>query len=267
MICNDEYILINANNCLHLFDGNLKYIRSTNDKTINLNDLKDLNWCSSINSFIILTRKQIHLMNPLTCKLSIIENMKSKDSREEFISCCCLEEKLFLISYQLNSNLFYLEEYSLPTFRFIRKFQIIDFIENSLFIQNGSFNTFSNIEEILSIRYYDKKLVMIIKIKSNWFIYFFNIYDQLIFIKKILLEDKSRITILNSINQLIIFKDYLSNSFIQMSMDFENNFQTNQISNYSKAIIDFNGQLRSTALFRTSNLVLLIENALLIYKL
>ncbi|CAF3469503.1 unnamed protein product [Rotaria socialis] len=267
MICNNEYILISGNNHLHLFDRNLKLIRSNNDRKINEDDLKDLSWCSYLNCFIILTKKQIYLMNSLTSKLSIIENIKLKDHREEFISCCCSEEKFYVITCQLNSSSFYFEEYNLPTFRFLRKFQILDFIENTLIIQNGVFNKNFNLEEILSLRYYDKKLAIIMKIGSNWFIYFFYLYDQPFFLKKILLEDKSRITIIDSLNQLIIFKDYLSNSFIQMPMDLENKFQTNQISNYSKAFIDFNGKLRSIASFRMSNLVLLIDNALVIYKL
>ncbi|CAF4271714.1 unnamed protein product [Rotaria sp. Silwood2] len=77
-------------------------------------------------------------------------------------------------------------------------------------------------------------------------------------------------TILNSINQFVIVKDYLSNSFIKMTMDFENNFETNQFNqnnNYSKGFIDFNGKLRNVSSFGTSNIVFLIDDALLIYKL
>jgi hypothetical protein len=70
-------------------------------------------------------------------------------------------------------------------------------------------------------------------------------------------------TILNPINQWIIFKDYLSNSFMQISMNFTNN----QFDDYSKAFIDCKGKLRSVALFGTSNLVLLIDNALVLYQL
>jgi hypothetical protein len=44
------------------------------------------------------------------------------------------------------------------------------------------------------------------------------------FLNKISLEEKSQITILSSINEWIIFKDYLSNSFIQMSIDFQKKF-------------------------------------------
>lgn len=87
---------------------------------------------------------------------------------------------------------------------------------------------------------------------------------------KISFEEKSQITILSSINEWIIFKDYLSNSFIQMSIDFQKKFEMNQqheLSDYTKGFIDFGGQLRSVALFGTSNLVLLIDNALVLYKL
>ncbi|CAF4127089.1 unnamed protein product, partial [Rotaria sp. Silwood1] len=49
MICNNEYILIHANNHLHLFDGNLKYIRSNNERKIHENDLKDFSWSSYSN--------------------------------------------------------------------------------------------------------------------------------------------------------------------------------------------------------------------------
>ena len=65
----------------------------------------------------------------------------------------------------------------------------------------------------------------------------------------------------------IIFKDYLSNSFIQMSIDLQDISQSNPLDNHSKGFIDVDGKLRSVALFGTSNLVLLIENALVIYQL
>jgi hypothetical protein len=269
MICNNEYILINGNNHLHLFDRNLKLIRSNNDIKIYENDLKDLSWCSYSNSFIILTKKRVYLMNPLTSRLSIIENVKLKEQREEFISCSCSEEKLFLITCQLNSNSFYLEEYNLPTFRFLKKFPILDFIGTSLVIQNGVFNKY-NIQQINSIRYYQKKIAIIMQISLEWFIYIFNLNEQPTFLTKIPLVEKSRITILNPINQWIIFKDYLSNSFIQTSMDFQNKNETNQhdgFSEYARGFIDFDGKLRSVGLFGTSNLVLLIENALVLYRL
>jgi hypothetical protein len=77
-------------------------------------------------------------------------------------------------------------------------------------------------------------------------------------------------TILNPINQWVIFKDYLSNSFIQISIDIKKKFQNNQqyeLEDYSRGFIDFNGKLRSVTLFGISNLVLLIDNALVLYKL
>ncbi|CAF2456531.1 unnamed protein product [Rotaria sp. Silwood2] len=270
MICNNEYILISANNYLYLFNGNLKLIRSNNNKKILKDDLKDLCWSSYLNNFIILTKKDIYLINPLTIKFSIIENIKLKDHREEYISCTCSQDKIYIIKYQLNTNSYYLEEYSLPTFRFSRKFQILDLIGTSLCIKNGFYNQFYNIQQIISIRYYEEKLIIIIKIDFNWFIYIFHLYDKPTFLTKIYLEDKSRMTILNSINQFVIVKDYLSNSFIKMTMDFENNFETNQFNqnnNYSKGFIDFNGKLRNVSSFGTSNIVFLIDDALLIYKL
>ena len=209
-------------------------------------------------------------MNPLTSKLSIIENMKLKDQREEFISCSCSEDRMFIITClsNSNSNSFYLEEYNLPTFRFFKKFQILDFIGTSLVIQNGLFNKY-NIQQISSIRYYQKKIAIIMEISFNWFIYIFNLKDQPIFLTKIPLVEKSRLTILNPINQWIIFKDYLSNSFMQMSMEFQNKFdnQLYELPDYSRGFIDFNGKLRSVAVFGISNLVLLIENALVLYRL
>jgi hypothetical protein len=77
-------------------------------------------------------------------------------------------------------------------------------------------------------------------------------------------------TILNSINQWIIFKDDLPNSFIQISINFQNKFKNNQqyeLEDYSRGSFDFNGKLRSVATFGLSNYVLLIDNALVLYKL
>jgi hypothetical protein len=266
MICNNEYILIHGNNRFHLFDKTLKLIRSNNEMKIDKNSLKDLIWCLELNYFIILTLKHVYLMNPLTSKISIVENIKLKDQREEFISCSCSEEKFYLITCQLNSNSFYFEEYSLPSFRFIRKHSIIDFIGIYLFVQNGSFNK-NHIQQINSIRYYQKKIAMIIQISFQWFIYIFHLYEQPILWTKILLEEKSRMTILYPINQWIIFKDDLSNSFIQTSMDFQKKIEYNRFKDYSRGFIDFDRKLRSIALFGVSNLVLLLDDALLIYKL
>ncbi|CAF1142866.1 unnamed protein product [Rotaria sordida] len=267
MICNNEYILISANHHLHLFDGNLKYIRSNKERKINENDLKDLSWSSYSNCFIILMKKEIYLMDPLSSKISIIEYFKLKDHREEYLSCTCSEDHIYLIKCQFNSNIYYLEEYYLSTFRFLRKFQITHLIGTSLVIQNGSSNQFQDIEKINSIRYNEKKLAIIIKINSHSFIYIFQLHDQPVFLMKIPIEDNCRMTILNPINQFIIFKDYLSNLFIKISIDFENDFQLNQYYNCSNGLIDFNGKLRNVALFGRSNLVFLIDNALLIYQL
>ncbi|CAF2939048.1 unnamed protein product [Rotaria sp. Silwood2] len=110
----------------------------------NKNDLKNLSWSSYSNNLIILMKKEIYLLNPLTCCISTIESIKLKDHREEFLSCSCSKDKIFIIKCQFNSNTYYLEEYYLSTFRFIRKFQILDLIEigTSLIIQNRFYNQF-----------------------------------------------------------------------------------------------------------------------------
>ncbi|CAF4731564.1 unnamed protein product, partial [Rotaria sp. Silwood2] len=79
--------------------------------------------------------------------------------------------------------------------------------------------------------------------------------------------DNCRMAFLNQINQFIIFKDYLSNSFIKMFIDIEKNLEINQNNNYSKGFIDFNGKIRNVALLGTSNLIFLIDNAFIIYQL
>jgi hypothetical protein len=252
LICNNEYILIHGNNYFHLFDKNLKLIRSNNEIKINENDLKDLNWCSDLNYFLILTKKNLYLMNPLTSKISL---MKLKHQYEEFLTCSCSSEKFFLITY-LNS--FYFEEYSLSSFRFIRKCSIIDLMGVDFSIQNG-FSNQNSIQEIISMKYYQNKFAIIMKISFQWFIYVFHLYEPPICLMKIPLEGKCRMTILYPIHQWIIFKDYLSNSFIQISINSKNG--------YSKGFIDFNGKLRSIALFGTSNIVILIDDALAIYQL
>jgi hypothetical protein len=76
---------------------------------------------------------------------------------------------------------------------------------------------------------------------------------------KIPLKDKYRMTILYPINQWIIFKD---NSLVQISIN-----SKYQFDNYSREFIHFNGKLRSVAFFGTSNIVVLIDDALAIYQL
>jgi hypothetical protein len=115
--------------------------------------------------------KQVYLMNPLTC--------------------------------QLNSKTFYYQEYSLPTFRFLKKLRILDFIGTSLHIQNGIFNK-CDIQQIIAI---------IMEIASSWFIYIFNLYEQPNYLTAIHLEGKSRMTILNPMNQQNELSDY-SRGFI-----------------------------------------------------
>ncbi|UJR23601.1 hypothetical protein I4U23_026590 [Adineta vaga] len=269
MICSNEYILINANNHLHLFDKNLRLIRSNNDIRITESNLQDLCWCTDANSFIILTRKHIYLMNPLTCKLSSIENIKSSDHLEEFLSCTCTNEKLFLLTCQLNTNMFFYHEYNLSTFRFCQKLRIRDLIGTSLLIQNGLFDKY-DIQEMISIRYFQQKIAMIMRIGTNWFIYIFSLHEQPILLKEIQLGGRSRMTILNPMNQWILFRDYLSNEFIRINIDLHRNSQMNETDlcvDFVKGFIDFGGQLRSVALFGTSTLVFLIDNTLVLYKL
>ncbi|CAF1046277.1 unnamed protein product [Adineta steineri] len=261
MVCNNEYILINGNNHLHLFDKNLKLIRSNQTIKINETNLRDLIWCSNSNNFIILTRKQIYFLNPITCKLSIIENIKLTNGQEEFISCSCSDDKFFLITCQLNSNTFFFHEFNLPTFRFLRKLIIRDFMGTSLYIQNGFFNKY-DIQQIVSIRYFQQRIAIIMEINSHWFIYIFNLYEKFYFLKEIPLDNKSRMIILNSINQWILFKDYLANSFIQINLN-----QNKEFIDYSKGFIDFGGQIFSAALLGTSNLVFIINNTLVLYKI
>jgi hypothetical protein len=202
----------------------------------------------------------------LTSKIYPIENIKLTDQREEFISCCFSEEKFFLITLNFKSNSFYLQSYQLPRFRFLKNYFLLHLMRPSLFIQNGFFNK-SNIQQIISIRFYQNTLLIIMEISFQWFIYVFNLCEEPHFLMKIPSDEKSRMTILSPINQWILFKDYLSNSFIQMSIDFKEISQSNPLDNYTKGLIDFDGKLRSVALFGTSNLVLLIENALVIYQL
>ena len=266
IVCNNEYILIHGNNHLHLFDKNLRLIRSNKDISIKSNDLKDLSWSEDSNHFLILTSQNIYLMNPLTCRLT---NIKLKDQREEYICCTSSNETFFLIKSQINSKLFYLEEFYLTTFRFIRKYLINQLIGTSLCIQNGFFNL-NSIQQITSIRIFQEKLILILQNSSQWFIYVFNANEQRNFVTKIPLEDQSRMCVCHSINQWIVFKDFLSNSFIQFSIDFDQKSQNNSsflLQNYSKAFIDFDGKLRSLAPFGSNNLVFLLDQALVIYQL
>ncbi|CAF1619314.1 unnamed protein product [Adineta ricciae] len=264
MTCSHEYILINANNHLHLFDKNLRLIRSNNDVRIAEIDLRDLCWCPNLNNFIILTRKQIYLMNPLTCKLSLIENFKSNDRLEEYVSCCCSDEKLYLVTCQLSTKTYFFHDYNLPTFRFCRKLRIRDLIGTSLLIQNGLFNKYE-IEDLISIRYFQQKAAIIMRIASNWYIYIFSLHELPVLVKEYQLDGRSRMAILNPSTQWIVFKDYLANEFIQVNIDLKNN-ETDQSVDFVKGCIDFDAHLHSVALFGPSNLVLLIDNALILYK-
>lgn len=265
MICNDEYILLHANQTFHLFDKNFKLIRSNKTSKINENDLKDLNWCDDLNSFIILTRKDVYLVNPLTIQLNLIDNFKIKSFREEYISCSYFNERFYLIKYQYDTKFYSLEHYQFPSFRFQNKFSIVNLIKKNFSVQNG----FSNehfIEEILSMKHFQNRLLILMKISFQWFIFVFDLFDQPIYSTRILVDEKYRLIVLNPLNQLILYNESLSNSFLRISISCKHDQQL-YFEDLSKGFIDFHGKLRSIALCGLTNLILLVDHALLLYKL
>ena len=227
MSSNDELLLLYAGDCLYLFDGNLKIINSVKNSMISSIEILDIVWCELVRRFIVTTKINVYLFDPISYKLSCIESVRLRKNEEKFLSVACWNEKLFIATAD-SYYPFYVDQYNLPDFKFTRQYTVIDLIGRDL-PQELNWGRIETVTEprrderkILTMRSNRERLGLLMNIQYKNFFYVLNLTKQPFTSVKVLLPstDYQISTIAPSSEWLLVRNGY-GEKIMQLSLDCE----------------------------------------------
>lgn len=176
MNTNDQFMLLYSNRGLHLLDENLQIMHSIKEKPISSVEILDIAWCKLLRGFILITKENAYIFDPLMAKLSCVEVIRPRADDEKFISCTCSTDALF-IAASCSYYPYYMHHYSLPKSAFIQQYSVIDLIGRQLPSELGSYSTETvrkveaDERKICVIRSNGNRIGLTIKIESKGFLY------------------------------------------------------------------------------------------------
>jgi hypothetical protein len=234
MSTNNEFLLLFGRNNLHVFDENLKLVRSTKGTSISTSNLVDMIWCESIRRFIVLSKARAYVFDPITTQLSRIESIQLKNEEHHFVSCACSHDKLFIVTSE-SRHPCYMHLYKLPSFVFISRLTVTDLIGPDPKYSQYKYNPSVDYREIISVRYNHQRLGIMMKVDRKSFLYSLDLTEQPISITRMELSksDGKLVVLTKSGEWLILYHEYID-KLMQISLDCQ--FKTDWKSkNYSKS--------------------------------
>jgi hypothetical protein len=264
MNTSDQFILLYGNRGLHLLDENLQIIHSITDKLISSVEVLDIAWCIILRDFILITKKNAYIFDPLIAKLSCVEVIRPREEDEKFISCTCSTDALF-IATSCSYYPCYIHHYSLPKFAFVQQYSVIDLIGRQLPAEcSGSGKTVTKVEtderEICVIRCNGDRIGLIMKIQSECFLYVVQLMTKSSPFSKMLLPSRNcRMIEMPLSGEWLILCDDYRKTILQVSLDCE--LKTEHESRKSLA----SDNVKSIAMLGSSRLVIARGKNLEIY--
>lgn len=223
---NDKFLLVSDGKRLFVLDENLATINTVEHHIVSSIKILDITWSTSLGRFIILSKTNAYVFDPLTTRLSCIENIRLRENEEQFISSTCMDKTLFIATSQ-SYYPFYVDSYHLPDFIFRRQFTIIDLIGRDLPPEEYSdrIETVKKPEnderEISIIRCLNERLGLIMKIKYDYYFYIVNLSQQPFgFVETKLPSSDCTLTTLVPSHEWLVMCDR-HNSITQISLDSE----------------------------------------------
>ncbi|CAF4169397.1 unnamed protein product, partial [Rotaria magnacalcarata] len=279
MCSNNELLLLCAFDKLYLFDEDLKLVRSTIQTSILSSDLVDMAWCESILKFIVLDNKKAYVLDPVTAQLSCIESVQLKEKESCFVSCACSNNKLFIGS-SASYYPTYLKCYKLPAFTFVSQLTVTDLIGFDPLPKRSWDTNWATKEQkddkrkIISIRYNQKRLGIIINISNQNYLYVLNLTQQPIgFVKTKVSSTNYQLNVLSKSGEWLLVPDGSDEKLIQIALDcqFKAECESKDRSqdsffSFSTGFVSLNGDLDNLIMFGPSSIVALIDDSLALYQ-
>ena len=263
---NDQFLLLCRDDHVYLFDDNLKAINSIKNIMTSSVAIVDIAWCALIARFILITKSNALLFDPINCKFTCIERVRLQDRNTAFLSCTCSNEALF-IATGCSYYPFYVDQYNLPDFVFIHQYSVIDLIGGNIppELNWGRTETVTKTDEdrrkICTIRSIKERLGLIIHIESENFLYAVNMTKQFESPKVMLPSLDCKLnTICGSDEWLVVCDDY-NNTIKQISLDcqYVTDYKGNNEGQYDK--------VSDALVMRSSCIVALRGDKLEIYRM
>jgi hypothetical protein len=279
MSSNNELLLLCGDDNLHLFDENLKLIRSTKNSPISSRNLVDMIWCESVQMFVILTDKKAYVFDPVTTQLSSIESVRLQEKEAKYVSCTCSHDKFFIVT-SASYHPSYLQHYKLPGFIFVSRLTVTDLIgsdpppKNRWSTKWPTEKEEDDKREIISVRYNQQRLGMVIKIDGDNFLYTLNLTEQPIaFAKTELPRSDGRLSPLARSGEWLFTRKGYNDKFIQIALDCQfksewasKDYSQDSFFSISTGFVNLKGTVTNAIMFGSSYLILLLDDSLALYK-
>ena len=280
MSASSEFLLLCGDGNLHLFDENLKLVRSTIKSPISAYDLVDIAWCEANRRFIVLTDTQIYVFDPVTTQLSCIESIRLQEKEVHFVSCTCSNDKLFIVTSE-SYYPYYLHYYQLPTFSFVSRLTVTDLIgsdpspKRSWDTNWATTKQKDDTRKIISVRYNQQRLGVMMEIKSDAFLYALDLTEQPIgFHKTNLLWCDGRLVVFANSGEWLIVHDKCNDKLLQITLDcqFKTEWESKNQSqssffSLSTGFVSLKGTVTNAITLGLSQLVLLLDDSLALYNI
>ena len=280
MSANNEFLLLCGSRNLHLFDENLQLVRSTIKSPISDDDLVDMAWCEMNSRFIVLVKKKAYIFDPLTTQLSYIQSIQLPEDEAQFVSCTCSNDKLFIVT-SASYHPYYMYHYHLPTFSFISRLTVTDLIGFDPLARNywstnwAAERQGNDNRKIISVRYHQQRLGVIIEIGSHTFLYALDLTEQPIKFHKIELPWRDgRLVVLAKSGEWLIVHDGLNGKLLQIALDcqFKAVYESKHSSqssffSLSTGFANLKSRIINAIILGSSQLVLLLNDSLVLYNI
>ena len=280
MSTNNQFLILYEYSNLHVFDEDLKLIRSAKNIPISSHDLADMVWCESFQKFIILSAKQAYAFDPLTTQLLSIESIRLQEKETQFVSCSCSYDKLFIITSESYYPT-YMHLYKLPSLAFVSRLTVADLIGPDLEAEEerskyswSKNQPFVDERQIISVRYNQQRLGMLLKIKRDQYLYSVDLTVHPLGISQTKLANEAyKLAVIGKSGEwLPVYKGYFG-KLVRISLDCQfkmeweskNNSQSSFFS-LSTGFVDLKSDVITAMMFGPNCLVLLLGKSLALYN-
>jgi hypothetical protein len=278
MSSNNQFLLLCGDNNLHLFDDNLKLVRSTIKSPMSSYNLVDMTWCEIVQKFIVLTEKQAYVFDPVTTQLSCIESIRLQEKEYKFVSCTCSNDKLFIVT-SASYYPHYLHHYKLPAFIFVTRLTVTDLIgfdpppENSWETNWEKKKQENDDRKIISVRYNQQRLGMMMEIGMDHFLYALDLTQQPIAFGKTKLPwSDGQLAVLAKSGEWLVVHDGRNDKFVQIALDCQfkaewepKSHSQSSFFSVSTGFVNLHGNVTNAIMLGSSQLVLLLDDSLALY--
>ena len=279
---NDQFILLCGRNNLHIFNEELKLVRSTNNGLVSSYDLVDMVWCETISRFFVLKKDKAYILDPNIMQLSLIESIRLDKNDKEFTCCTCSTDYL-MIGVRASGDGSCVYQYTLPDIALVTRLLLADLIgldppaetnSSSYWSSSSKIKRDRDDRKIVTLRFNHERLGIIIAFKSNEFLYCVDFNQKPHRISNTSLPSRtSRLVSVEKSREWLVIDDQYRSKILQISLDCQlksewasKESSQSSFSTFSTGFVNLKGCVNNAIMFGPSMLLLLLVESLALYK-